>query len=219
MTSIEKQNKFNSFKETKRYLAASQSSKVIALKTQALELLEDVLFSLGKPQASRFIQDLPIRLNVWRKFAENPTQNIKLILTPNYLVTANQALIQIKKEVFQRDSTGQLLALPNSILISANIDRTFFSLLRQTYWWQKHHSQTMNQWNVLLNQKNTPRTLSKTIDDIFQLEGPEIVRLIAVWSIILSAEEKCLSEFSESVTPEQLEICLLYTSPSPRDRG
>ena len=161
---------FDAFKATKGYSAASQSPSVVALKTQALELLEDVLFSLGESQASRFIQDLPIRLNVWRKFAENPTQNIKLIMTPNYLVTANEALIKIKNEVFQRESARHLLALPNTILISANIDQTFFSLLRQTYWWQKHHSHTMTQWADLLNARNAPKSLSEIIEEIFQLE-------------------------------------------------
>ena len=48
------------------------------------KLLEELLLSFGEKQQNRFLQNLPIRVSVWRSFAANPIQPVNL--WPRYSV-------------------------------------------------------------------------------------------------------------------------------------
>jgi len=199
---------FAQLKSSEFYKTAIRSSAAIAkAKSDALEVFEDVILTLGEFHTNNFIQNSPMRLNVWRRFADDPNGKIKLIITPNH--NADIALVHktLTSRLSVREKTPNILVLSNTVLVAVNLNEACGSLLKETVWWQRHHSCVNERWKKLF-ESDEPKLLPEVIVNLLNSEEIEVIRIIAAWAIILSAEESAFNAFSRNkeIGPEYIEL-------------
>jgi|GEM_PF-455269 len=193
---------------------------------QATEHLENLILTLGNQQNERFIQNFPIRLNVWRRYLNDATKKTSLILTPNYLNPIEDSIKQLRSsfesdsrpgaihERFKKEQDGnfRLMALPNSIHIRSNLEELFSKILPNTYWYRdsgiKMLHKLTRRFGLTGRPKDAENFTSLNTDQIvkilFRKDYVELVKPIIIWTIIERADEKYREDLNLESDSENL---------------
>lgn len=132
----------------------AQIGEIEAVRSRALTLLEDVLLSFGEPERPQFLQELPIRMTVWRAFAIAPDRPQKLLISPNSAVPLAVAVGRIRaaypdagpeRTGQQRDGRSTVMALRNTIRAEADMNE-FLSLLLPLTLWFRRVQRNLDRW-------------------------------------------------------------------------
>lgn len=154
-------------------------------KEKALGLLGDVTVSFGETERPQYVQDLPIRYNVWRAFAEDPKKKHSLLITPNNRIQISQAVKELCDAfIAADDDQNSTLAIKNMIWTKTTMDQFFMVILPCTCWFKSIDSTRLAAWKISFQQAEEAECV-KQLQTAFR-ESPEkaLWRLLAGWSVI-----------------------------------
>ncbi|MEM9139132.1 MAG: S8 family serine peptidase, partial [Pseudomonadota bacterium] len=179
----------------------AELNEIRAKRDRALTLLEDLVLSFGEPERPQFIQQMPIRITVWRSLASNPDGEHNLLITPNDELPVRNAVRLIRKYCaaagLEPRQSG-IIALKNSVQMTVRRKHFVEAVLTATDWFHKLAGRRLRGWFEALEQINRiaqdgrlkPLTKLQQMRQEFR-RAPEkpFWRFIAAWTIISYSTE------------------------------
>ena len=161
-------------------------------KENALSFLADLTVSFGETERPQYVQDLPIRLNVWRAFAVDPGKQHGLLITPNNRISIAVAVAELREAFDRAEHSGaSLIALNNMMWTQTTMEQFFSAILPSTYWFNKIiQGNRLRKWKQSFDRVKIASGLEE-MQNAFR-EAPEkpLWRLLAGWSVIKYSHEK-----------------------------
>ena len=155
-------------------------------KENALSLLADLTVSFGETERPQYVQDLPIRLNVWRAFAEAPHKAHDLLITPNNRISISVAAAELRA-AFDRAGhhEASLIALNNMIWTKTTIDQFFSVILPSTHWFKKILAENrLEKWKQAFERTKNAADLAEMQIEFRKSPEKPLWRLLAGFSVI-----------------------------------
>ena len=170
-----------------------QTKKEIdARRDEALSLLADVVTSFGAPERPQYIQEMPVRMTVWRAFAENPNAVHKLLIAPNDEIELSTAARGLRQAFEAEDipaTQSQIMTLRNNIRLQASMDQFFKAVLPTTWWFHDMVAKGLDDWVESWTKLSQAKDLDQMRRDFRAAPDKALWRFLAAWSVIRISDE------------------------------
>ncbi len=185
-----------------------------ALKERALRLLEDVLITFGATESEELFSDTPIRMTVWRMFAEDPAAPRNLLIELNNRMRAADALRKLRADF---GDGPRLLGIGEIVLVRANMDDMIRKVLPATYWFRALPPEGVRDWRIAVERAATAPSYRALCGIVAASPMKTLWRFLVAWVVIRQAD--ALHDGREdrrwSVVAELCEALLQVSSLSP----